>query len=82
MFKGDKYFELMEITKPPEVIFAYRNWNSSLTYPTGLANKDFTLLLLFNSAPIFFRLGVLPDDLLGRRLYDNALMIFKVRYLF
>jgi hypothetical protein len=82
MFKGDKYFELMEIIKPPEVIRAYRNRNSSLIYPTGLANKDFTLLLTFSSAPIFFGLGILLDVFLGRRSYDDAMMAFKTRFLF
>jgi hypothetical protein len=78
MFKGDKYFELMEITKFPEIMLAHRNRNSFLTYPTGLANIGFALLLTFNSAPIFFRLGALPDVLLGRRSYDNAIIIVKI----
>jgi hypothetical protein len=82
MLKGDKYFELIKIAKPPEVILAYKNRNSPLTYPTGLANKDFTLPLTFNSAPIFFGLDALPDALLDRRSYNNALITFKIRFLF
>jgi hypothetical protein len=78
MFKGDKYFKLMEITKPPEIMLAYRNRNSFLTYPTGLVNKGFTLLLTFNFAPILSGLGVLPDALLDRRSYDNAIITAKI----
>jgi hypothetical protein len=82
MLKGDKYFELMEIVKPPEVMLAYRNRSSSLTYPTGLANIGFALPLTFSSAPIFFRLDTLPDALLGRRSYNDAMITAKVQYLF
>jgi hypothetical protein len=78
MFKGDKYFELIKIIKSPEIMLAYRNWNFFLTYPTGLANIDFALLLTFSSAPIFFGLSILLDALLGRRSYDNAIIIAKV----
>jgi hypothetical protein len=78
MLKGDKYFELMEITKLPEVMLAHRNRKFFLIYPTGLANKDFTLPLTFSSAPILSGLNVLPDALLGRRSYDNAIVIVKV----
>jgi hypothetical protein len=78
MLKGDKYFELMKITKSPEVMLAYKNRNSFLTYPTGLVNKSFALLLTFNSAFIFSGLGVLPDAFLGRRLYDNVMMVVKI----
>jgi hypothetical protein len=82
MLKGDKYFELIKIAKPPEIILAYKNRNSSLTYPTGLANIDFTLPLTFSFAPIFFRLSALPDAFLGRRSYDNVIIIAKIQYLF
>jgi hypothetical protein len=82
MLKGDKYFELIKAVKPPEIIRAYRNRNSLLTYPTGLANKGFALLLTFSFAPIFSGLGTLSDALLGRRSYDKVLVIFKIRYLF
>jgi hypothetical protein len=82
MLKGDKYFKLIEATKPPEVMLAYRNRNFPLTYPTRLANIGFILLLTFSSAPIFFRLGILPDALLGRRSYNNAIIIAEIQYLF
>jgi hypothetical protein len=82
MFKGDKYFKLMETIKFPEIMLAYRNRSFSLIYLIGLANKGFILLLTFNSAFVFFGLGVLLDTLLGRRLYNDALIAFKIRYLF
>ena len=82
MLKGDKYFELMEAAKPPEVMRAYKNRNSFLTYPTGLVNKGFTLPLIFSSAPILSNLGILSDALLGRRSYDNALVASEIRFLF
>jgi hypothetical protein len=82
MLKGDKYFELIEIVKSSEVIRAYRNWSSLSTYPTGLVNKGFALLLIFSSALIFSDLGVLLDALLGRRSHDNVIIIFKTRFLF
>jgi hypothetical protein len=78
MFKGDKYFELIEAVKPPEVMLAYRNRNFPLTYPTRLANIGFTLPLTFNSAPIFSGLGTLPDVFLGRRSYDDVIMVAKI----
>jgi hypothetical protein len=78
MLKGDKYFELIKIIKPPEVILAHRNRNFLLTYPTGLINKDFTLLLTFSSAPIFSGLGTLPDAFFGRRSYDNAIIVIEI----
>jgi hypothetical protein len=61
---------------------AHKNRNSLLIYPTGLANKGFALSLIFNSAPIFSDLNALLDALLGRRSYDNVLMVSKIRYLF
>jgi hypothetical protein len=61
---------------------AYRNRNFPLIYPIGLVNKDFALLLTFSFASIFFDLGTLLDALLGRQSHDNALIIFKVRFLF
>jgi hypothetical protein len=82
MFKGDKYFELMEAAKPPEVMLVYKNRSFPLTYPTGLVNKGFALPLTFSSTPIFFGLGILSDALLGRRSYNDALMAFKIRFLF
>jgi hypothetical protein len=63
-------------------MLAHKNRNFLLTYPTGLANKDFTLLLIFSSAPILSKLDILPDALLGRQSYNNALMAFKIRFLF
>jgi hypothetical protein len=66
MLKSDKYFKLIEIIKPPEIMLAYRNRNSLLIYPTGLANIGFALLLTFSSAPILSGLGILLDALLGR----------------
>jgi hypothetical protein len=78
MFKGDKYFELMEIAKPPEVILAYRNRSSPSIYLTGLVNIRFALPLTFSSAPIFSGLSTLPDALLGRRSYDDAMVAVKV----
>jgi hypothetical protein len=82
MLKGDKYFELIKVTKPPEIMLAYKNRNSLSTYPIRLVNKDFTLLLTFSSAPILSKLGILPDALLGRQSYNNALITFKTRFLF
>jgi hypothetical protein len=82
MLKDDKYFELIEAVKPPEVMLAYKNRNSFLTYPTGLANKGFALPLTFNSTSILFGLGALLDALLGRRSYDNAIMAVEIQYLF
>jgi hypothetical protein len=82
MLKGDKYFELMKIAKSPEIMLVYKNRNSSLTYPTGLANIGFTLLLIFNFASIFSGLSVLPDAFLGRRSYNNAIIVTKIQYLF
>jgi hypothetical protein len=63
-------------------MLAYRNRNSSLTYPTGLANIGFTLPLTFSFTPIFSRLGTLPDALLDRRSYNNVMIIIKIQYLF
>jgi hypothetical protein len=82
MFKGDKYFELMEVAKPPEIMLAHRNRSFFLTYPTGLANIGFTLSLIFSSAPIFSGLDALLNAFLGRRSYDNAIMAAEVQYLF
>jgi hypothetical protein len=82
MLKGDKYFELIEIIKPFKIMLAHRNRNFPLTYPTGLTNIDFTLLLTFNSAPIFSRLDALPDAFLGRRSYNNAIIAVEIQYLF
>jgi hypothetical protein len=82
MLKGDKYFELMEVIKSPEVIRAYKNRNSFLIYPTGLANKSFTLLLTFSSASILFSLSILSDALLGRQSHNNVIIAFKTRFLF
>jgi hypothetical protein len=82
MLKGDKYFKLIKTAKPSEVILAYKNRNSPLTYPTELANKDFTLSLTFSSAPIFSGLSILPDALLGQRSYNDAIMAVKIQYLF
>jgi hypothetical protein len=59
-------------------MLAYKNRNSPLIYPTGLANISFALPLTFSSAPILSGLGALPDALLGRRSYDDAIMITKV----
>ena len=72
----------MKIIKPPEIMLAHKNRNSLLTYPTGLANKGFALLLIFNFTPIFSGLDILPDVFLGRRLYNNALIVSEIRYLF
>jgi hypothetical protein len=82
MFKGDKYFELMKVAKPPEIMLAHRNRSSFLTYPTGLANISFTLLLTFSFTPILSGLSVLPDALFDRRSYDDAIIIAKIQYLF
>jgi hypothetical protein len=82
MFKGDKYFELMKITKPPEIMLAYRNRNSLSIYPIGLANIGFTLPLTFSFTPIFSGLGILPDALLNRRSYNDAIMAAEIQYLF
>jgi hypothetical protein len=78
MLKGDKYFELIETAKFPEVMLAHRNRSSLLTYPTRLVNKGFTLPLTFSSASIFSRLNILSDALLDRRSYDNAIMTAKI----
>jgi hypothetical protein len=78
MFKDDKYFELMEIVKPPEIMLAYKNRNFPLIYPTGLANIDFTLLLTFSFALIFSGLDILPNAFFGRRSYDNVIMTVKI----
>jgi hypothetical protein len=78
MLKGDKYFELIKAVKPPEIMLAHKNRNSLLTYPIGLANIGFILLLTFNSTPILSKLGILLDALLGRRSYDNAIIIVKI----
>jgi hypothetical protein len=78
IFKGDKYFELIEIAKPSEIILAYRNRNSPLIYPTGLANIGFILLLTFSFALIFSKLDILSDALLGRRSYNNAIVAVKI----
>jgi hypothetical protein len=78
MLKGDKYFELMEIIKSPEVMLAHKNRNSFSTYPIRLVNKGFILLLTFSSAPIFSGLGALPDALLGRRSYNNVIMVAEI----
>jgi hypothetical protein len=82
MLKNDKYFELMEIAKSPEIMLAHKNRNSPSTYPTELANIDFTLPLTFSSASILFRLSALLNALLGRRSYNNVIMTVKVQYLF
>ena len=82
MLEGDKCFELLKAAKPLEVMLAYRDRRSLLTYPTGLANKGFALLLTFNSAPIFINLGALWDALLGRRSYDKSLVGLDMLVLF
>jgi hypothetical protein len=68
----------MKVIKSPEIMLAYRNRNSSLTYPTELANKNFALPLTFSSAPILSELNVLSDAFLGRRSYNNAIMAVKI----
>jgi hypothetical protein len=78
MLKGDKYFELIKIAKSPEIMLAHKNRNSPLTYPTELINKGFILLLTFSSAPILSRLDVLSDALLGRRSYNNVMIIAEI----
>jgi hypothetical protein len=78
MLKSDKYFELIKIAKPPEIMLAYKNRNFFLTYPTGLTNIGFILLLTFNFAPILSGLGTLSDALLGRRSYDDVIIIAKI----
>jgi hypothetical protein len=78
MLKGDKYFELIKVIKPLEIMLAYKNRNSFLTYPTGLANKDFILPLTFSSASLLSGLGVLSDALLGRQSYNNAIVTAEV----
>jgi hypothetical protein len=78
MLKGDKYFELMKIIKPPEIMLVYKNRNFPLTYPTGLVNISFALPLTFSFAFILFRLGVLSDALLSRRSYDNVIIIIEI----
>jgi hypothetical protein len=82
MLKNDKYFELLEVAKPPEVIRAHKNRNSSFIYLTGLVNKGFTLLLTFSSISILTGLGALSDALLSRRSYNNALVALEIRSLF
>jgi hypothetical protein len=78
MLKDDKYFELIKAAKSPEIILAYRNRSFSLTYPTGLANIGFALPLTFSFAPILFRLGALSDALLGRRSYDDVMVVVEI----
>jgi hypothetical protein len=78
IFKSDKYFELMEAIKPSEIMLAYKNRNSSLTYSTELINKGFILLLTFSSAPILSGLSILSDALLGRRSYNDVIIIVKI----
>jgi hypothetical protein len=78
MLKDDKYFELIKIAKSPEIMLAYKNRSFFSIYPTGLANIGFALLLTFSSAPIFSELSVLSDALLGRRSYNDAIMIAKI----
>jgi hypothetical protein len=68
----------METAKPPEIMLVYKNWNFFLTYPTELTNKGFALLLTFSFAPILFRLSILLNAFLGRRSYDNAIIIAKI----
>jgi hypothetical protein len=82
MFKGDKYFELMEAVKSLEVIRVYKNRNFFIIYLTGLANKGFTLLLTFSSISILTGLGVLSDALLNRRSHNDALMALEMRFFF
>jgi hypothetical protein len=72
----------MKIIKSPEIILAYRNRNSFLIYSTGLANINFALPLTFNFAFILFGLDILSDAFLGRRSYDNVMVIAKIQYLF
>jgi hypothetical protein len=78
MLKGNKYFELIKIAKSPEIMLAHKNRNSLSTYPTGLVNKDFTLPLTFSFAPILSKLNALPDVLLGRRSYNDAIMTAEI----
>jgi hypothetical protein len=59
-------------------MLAYRNRNFPLTYPTGLANKGFALPLIFSSISILFGLGILLNALLGRRSYDNVIIIAEI----
>jgi hypothetical protein len=68
----------METVKSPEVMLAYKNRNSSLTYPTELINKDFTLPLTFSSAPILSELNALPDAFLDQQLYNDAIMTAEI----
>jgi hypothetical protein len=82
MLKGDKYFELIKIVKPPKVMLAHKNRSFSLTYPIRLVNKGFTLPLTFSSAPILSGLGALSNALLGRRSYNDAMIIAEIQYLF
>jgi hypothetical protein len=82
MLKGDKYFELIETTKPPEVMRVYKDRNSSLIYSTRLTNKGFALLLTFSSAFMLSDLGILLDAFLDRRSYNDALIVSKIRFLF
>jgi hypothetical protein len=82
VLEEDKCFELLEVAKPLEVMLAHRNRGSPFIYPTGLANKGFTLLLAFNSAPILIGLGILSDALLGRRSHNESLVGFDILTLF
>jgi hypothetical protein len=59
-------------------MLAHKNRNFLLIYPIGLVNIGFALLLIFSFAPIFFRLGTLPDAFLGRRSYNNAIIIAEI----
>jgi hypothetical protein len=82
VLKGDKYFELLETVKPPEVIRVYKNRSSSLIYLTRLVNKGFALSLTFSPTPILTSLGVLSDTLFNRRSHDNALVALEIQSLF
>ena len=82
MLEGDKCFELLKTIKLPEVVLAHKDRRSFLTYPIGLANKDFALPLTFNSAPILTNLNVLSDALLGRRSHNESLMGLNILTLF
>jgi hypothetical protein len=59
-------------------MLAHKNRNSLLTYPTGLVNIDFILPLTFSSASILSRLDILLDAFLGRRSYDNVIMVAEI----
>jgi hypothetical protein len=82
MLKGDKYFELIKAAKFPEIMRAHKDRNSFLIYLTRLTNKGFTLPLIFSFTFIFSDLSALSDALLGRRFYNNVLMVFEIRFLF